>query len=219
MPLLRGERSLEFFNGQIVYRRQTSQGGEQYKFISLGAVAEAFRKAPIDSGWLGANVLRVGSGAHGDFAVYFQPAMRHKLQIERGTKLETLQVYLPSLVFFGIAQTFCIWAIKGNSPESTAQLFHAPLPNVFERGLICWGENTPPRAGAATITQAWTLFITSPFNGHAASGKARNHHSDVRTLLRSLARSRKKFPLNELLPLHETLDERIGRMLGGHDGH
>lgn len=193
--------------------------GYQHKFLSPAQVAAAFRHAPVDTGWLSPGVVRAGSTAQGDFAVLFIPAQKHRLLIEtaRGGKLQQLELFLPPLVFAGHAQNFRVWAIKERDLKPTSALYHAPLPNVFDNGSICWGTNTVPRASAGTICEAWAVFITSPFNGHAASGKAQSHRQDVRTLLRRLSRARTKFPLAELMPRHETLDARFGQMLGGGD--
>jgi PRTRC genetic system protein B len=180
-------------------------------------VTAAFRNAPVDSGWLDLGVVRCGGAAHGDFAVLFISGRRHSLPMEttHSAKLRQQTLYLPSLVFFGIASSFWVWSIKDDLLKPGSQLFHAPLPNVFGNGSICWGTNKPPRAGASTIAQAWTLFASSPFNGHAADNKARSQPRDVRVLLNKVAGSGRKFPLRELLPFGYTVDAIVNELIGG----
>lgn len=216
--MLRGERSLEFFNGQFLLVSRNG-ASENFKFLSPAAVAAAFRNAPSDSGWLPPGVVRCGSSVQGDFAVLFIPARVHQLAIEAGRKgrLATLAVPLPSLVFFGMAKAFHIWAMKETAFNSTARLFRCPTPNVFESGLVCWGNNKPPRAGGATIAKAWDLFITSAFSSHAANEKSRSHREDVRGLLMTL-RGKRKFPLAELVGAGGTAQAIIDRAIGGTHG-
>lgn len=210
---------MEFFNGQFLFCNRAG-AAENYKFLSPSAVTAAFRNAPVDSGWLSDGVVRCGGTGQGDFAVIFIPAQRTKLHIESAReKLQPFSLQLPSLVFFGLGQSFYVWAVKDRTLNTKSQLFRAPLPNVFANNGICWGTNQPPRASSATIVSAWLLFITSPFNGHAANNKSRTQTNDIRPLLRRVARSRRRFPLNELVAAGGTLDANINRLIGGLDGN
>ncbi len=189
--------------------------GEQYKFVSPQAVAAAFRNMPFDSGWLTPGIIRCGSTAQGEFALLFIPAGVHKMEVEssRSKRVQTLRVPLPGLLFFGYGKQFMVWAVKDAAPAPKSELFHAPLPNVFENGSICWGSNKPPRPNASTIRVAFDLFISSPFSSHAANGKTRSNRSDVRPLLRRLNHAA-KFPAGELLrsgTLQATLDRMLAK--------
>jgi PRTRC genetic system protein B len=211
--LVKGSRSLEFFNGQLVLCSRNG-AGEQFKFMSPQAVAAAFRNMPFDSGWLSPGVVRCGSTSQGDFALLFIPASVHKIEVEgsRSSRVQSLRVPLPAFLFYGHGKEFRLWATNDLAPAPTSPIFHAPLPNVFENGGICWGDNKPPRPNASTIRAAFDLFISSPFSSHAANGKSRSHQSDVRPLLRSL-HGKKTFPGGELLPLHQSA-QFIDRLFG-----
>lgn len=211
---------MRFFNGQYLWETRDAAGAVTRKFLAPAQVAEAFRSAPLDSGWLPPGVVRAGGGARGEFACLFVPARRHRLPVERagGRGVQTLDIWLPSFVFLGLAGSYRVWAVKTAALDPAAPLFHAPLPNVFGHGGVCWGTAAPPRASARTITTAWEIFAASTFNGHAASGKTRTHAGDVREVLRALARSKKRFPLGELIPFRDrdnTLDAVVGDIIGG----
>lgn len=213
-PSIRGTHSLEFFDGQILFRSTSTNGsGEKLKFLNPAAVAAAFQRAPIDSGWLPLGVIRCGHTALGDFAVLSVAAQKTRVEIEGRTR--ALEVHLPAFVFLGIGPAFYVWATVEKEVTPQARLYVAPLPNVFSDGRICWGQNKPPRASAATIADTWKLFITSPFSDHAANNKARGYDRDVRPLLVSLARAKKKFPARLLLPHREKLDHVVSRIIGG----
>jgi hypothetical protein len=213
-----------FFNGQPVWHTRTESGRDRYKFVSMAAVIQAFRNAPVDSGYLPPGVVRCGASAKGDFALLFIPARRHRLNVEaaRGSSLKQVDLWLPAFAFFGIGSSYRVWAVKGDSLEPRGALYQAPLPNVFGDGAICWGQNTPPKAGGTVIAEAWRIFIESPFNGHAASDKSRSHKGDVRVLLRQVAKSGKRFPLSELVSAGGystgTLDRTVNRLIGGEGG-
>lgn len=210
---IRGTHSLEFFNGQILFR-STNGNGEKIKFLNPAAVAAAFQKAPIDSGWLPPGVVRCGHSARGDFAVLYVPAQRTRIEIE--ARKRALDVHLPAFVFFGIGPSFYVWTTTQATLTPHAELYTAPLPNVFGDGRICWGNNRPPRASATSIAETWSLFITSPFSDHAANQKARTYERDVRPLLVNLARTKKPFPARLLFPRRETLDHAVTQIIGGH---
>ena len=74
-------------------------------------------------------------------------------------------------------------------------LYHAPLPNVYNDGKLCFGTNTPPdlnrgeevgKSTAQLLQEAWEMFIGSPFNGHLAQDKSKTHPTDVREQLVAL---------------------------------
>jgi E2/UBC family protein D len=211
-PPIRGLHSLEFFDGQILFRSRNG-AGEQFKFLNPAAVAAAFKKAPIDSGWLPPGVVRCGHTPIGDFAVLYVPARLTRIEIE-GRK-RPLDLHLPAFVFLGIGRSFYVWTTVGRELNPKERIHVAPLPNVFGDGRICWGANKPPRASAATIGQTWNLFITSPFSDHANNDKARGYETDVRPLLVSLARSRRKFPERILIARRESFDHAITQIIGG----
>lgn len=208
-----------FFPGQLVWHTRT-KCGDQYKFVSRAAVLQALQAGALDSGWLAPGVVRAGSTARGGFALMIVPTGRQTIPVERskGVGVEDLTVHLPALAFLGHGKRYYVWALKSAGKPSGAQVYRAPLPNVFDDGDICWGSNTPPPTTGTAVAEAWRLFLSAPFNGHAASGKVRGESGDVRGLLRELARTRAKFPAAALLPFRDhdnTLDAVVADVLGG----
>jgi PRTRC genetic system protein B len=208
-----------FFPGQLVWHSRTKRG-DQYKFVSRAAVLQALQAGAVDSGWLAPGVVRAGQTARGGFALMIAPSGRLTIPVERskGSGVEDLALHLPALAFLGHGKRYYVWALKSTAKPAGAQVYRAPLPNVFDDGGICWGTNTPPPASGTTLPEAWRLFLSAPFNGHAASGKVRGERGDVRSLLRELARTRAKFPPDVLLPFRDydnTLDAVVNAIIGG----
>lgn len=210
-PFAEEQAALVFVGSQFLFRWRQGDA-VQSKFISPASVRAAFSAEPIDTGWLPPNIRRWGTGASGDWAVLAIPPMRHALLFEHITQdipTMTLDVPLPALVFMRIGSAGYIWALKDEfAPD--AVLYHAPLPNVNHSGAICFGGN---RLEGCTLSQAWQLFLDSPFTSHQTNGKSRRQPDDVRLLLASLHKKR-RYPLRDLAPLQPrtTVDQAVAAL-------
>lgn len=174
---------------------------EHYKCLSPSALRIAFSHEPIDSGWIGEGVVRWGTRAEGEWAVKFIPPARTLLDCD---ELGQIEIPLPGMVFVGSGHTYWLWAVKTKVFDPNAQLFHAPLPNVYTpSGRVCWGNNQPSAVSARSINQAWNLFISSPFNSHLCNGKSKHHTNNVRIQLLALHQKPKNctYPLTDLVPV------------------
>lgn len=184
--------ALEFRDGQAVFRMVSEAGTVIEKLVSFEAIREAATNIAVDSGWLGPEVVRWGNGRLGEWVIAFIPPGRHTLELTVGTPGESEQVVkvmapLPGIVMFGAAVKYWVWAQKGERCDPQGELYRCPLPNVMQDGLICWGPFKPPQASPRSIMRAWEIFAGSTFTNHAANGKSKSHHEDVRVLLRELA--------------------------------
>ena len=209
------EQAALVFVGNQYLLRWKEREAIHTKFISPASVRAAFSAEPIDTGWMPPNVRRWGTGASGDWAVLSIPPMRHSLLFEHITPdipAMTLDVPLPALVFMRIGSAGYIWALKDEF-ASDAVLYHAPLPNVNHSGAICFGGN---HLEGRTLSQAWQLFLDSPFTSHQTNGKSRRQPDDVRLLLASLHKKR-RYPLRDLAPLQPriTVDQAVAALTPG----
>jgi PRTRC genetic system protein B len=190
------DAALLFTRGQyILYRRDGAEVA--CKGVEALTLRTAFVQEPVDSGWLPEGVLRWGSGPAGIFMVKFVPPGKQRIHL--GT--QTIEPPLPALLFAGVNRIYYVWALRGKTCDSSAQLFHAPFPNVYSDGRICFGNNRPPQVGEQTFNEAWQLFLTSPFNADMTSGKSQAEPSDVRRQLIQLAvENAKRYPVQDLKP-------------------
>lgn len=177
-------------------------GTPQCKFLSANEVRAAFASMPFESGWLPPRTLRFGIDKTGaQWLCMFIPPAHHELSImDHDLGESRIVVPLPGFVFTGCGQRYWIWAVKDRDVTAQSQLFHAPLSNVRADGSICFGTNQVPGATGATILQAFSLFLASPFNGHASNQKSRSHPGDVRFFLKDLAAQNvPSFPVEDLV--------------------
>ena len=195
------------------------------KFVSVADVARAFTWDNADTGWLPPGLRRWGRTRRGNFAVLHIPAARYALQLHRlpdavaREEVKTVTVPLPGLVLIGSQRSYRVFAMRDEfAPQ--APLYHAPMPNVYPCGDICFGANTPPVLNDPfAIVAAWKLFVESPFNADLASGKSRSFPDDVRLLLLRLDR-RRTFPFSELMPASysaRNVEEALKSLVSEHD--
>ena len=174
------------------------------KYVSPGALRQAFTAEPIDSGWFPADVRRWGVCAKGTWMLQFhEPAVRRVWMPEGKRQIRTP---MPALVFFGIGSAYYIWAMKGGKFDPKARLWNAPCANVNALGLICWGQNAHPDVATGAIGRMWELFWDAPFSDSHRSGKSVQFKDDASDRLADLAKRKvEKYPEDDMTPLKHRL--------------
>ena len=183
-------------------------GTVESKYISPGAVRQAFAAEPIDSGWIPEGVRRWGVCAKGTWMLrWHKPAVYSAWLPDAEQPVKTP---MPALVFFGIGKAYYIWAMKGDRFDPKGQLYEAPCANVSGLGVICWGSN-PHQDVATGFDHMWRLFWEAPFSG--------SHDGGANARMAELAKRRvKRFPEDQLTRLsnrlfpNTTLDAVVERM-------
>jgi hypothetical protein len=110
-----------------------------------------------------------------------RPAKTKQLVLENVT--------LPGLIFAGCGPNYYLWATDEREFKPSSLCYSAPLPNVYDTGRICWGDNQVQNATPQYADTAWSIFINSPFNSHLANSKSRKHSDDVRKQLLALQKT------------------------------
>jgi hypothetical protein len=196
------EAALLFTRGQYVLYYHS---GEELicKGLAAQTLRAAFVEEPVDSGWLPQGVVRWGSGPAGTFIVKYIPPGKRQFHLSTHHSAEPLLItpMLPALVFAGVQSTYYVWALPTDVCHGQAQLCHAPFPNVYPDGQICFGSNRPPEVCWQTLDEAWQLFVTSPFNADMVQGKSQTFPNDVRRQLVAIASSETShYPQDDLKP-------------------
>jgi hypothetical protein len=202
---------LYFLDGQYLFCYPTQAGGHASKFVTAKDVAAAFARVEEDSGWLPAGVVRCGNSARGRWFAYTAPAQ--KVEIALGD--EHLTVPIPRTVLLVMGDQHYLWALweKYFFPEAAA--YHAPFPNVYPGGKICWGQNTPPAFEVSEARQTWEKFFATPFNQDLAEGKSREHGSAIEMLRRLADGKRRTYPGDDLVEAGGSIGSKIKYVLEG----
>lgn len=169
--------------------------------VSPAALAETLARVPTTSGLLPPNTLGTGR-LHGDaFVVVYVPPQRVTLRMERSR----YSIPLPPLVWAGWRDQYRVWALGASEVPTTERtpLLHAPFPNVYTHGGICWGDSdTRPPAAPGTLLSVLKLFLSgSYFNLHLANGKSRAFPNSVAAQWGALRKAKADaYPLGDLMP-------------------
>jgi len=166
-------------------------------------VAAAFTNVPVSTGLLPEGCLWYRQSGGEQVGVYLPP---QSWTLRAGDTVYH-DVPLPGLVFCGSGVVYRVFAVKHRPVEGNEQLFHAPLPNVFNDGRICPGNVAFPVCTLRTIRAAIDLFfVVSDFNNHLAGKRCVSQPEDVRDLWRALSGAA-AFPEDELLKTDLKLED------------
>lgn len=192
------------------------RNGSQFtnKQVTPSMLRLAFSEEPVDTGWLAPGAVRWGATSYGVYTVgYFPPAV-HTIGVQFAGRNKRLRVPMPALIFAGIRNKYYIWATKGKTFNPKAELYYAPLPNLNEHGLICFGNNSHPDVRAGGFGPSWQMFWESIFTDHHLGGRSRAAVKDVREHLLKLSQAKAKtFPPSALLPMNVRLDAAVDRLI------
>lgn len=174
-------------------------------------------KITFDTGLLDGNTLMVRQDGVKKTVAGYRSPQKTGLFFEGAET--ALRVPLPGLVLIrttaaGRSPHYEVYAVKQRPESLDVPLFHAPLPNVFNSGAICWG--TVPRLSdtalaSASVDNDWTLLLGSAFGDHAVGGKSKREPHDIRKLLIALeAKKARAYPKGDLIPARKTLAQILG---------
>jgi hypothetical protein len=205
---IKPQAAILILENEFLLCAHAQDGTVEQKYVSPGAVRQAFAAEPIDSGWIPEGVRRWGLSSKGAWMLRWHAPTVYSAWIpDQETPVKTP---MPALVFFGIGKAYYIWAMKGETFNPQALLFNAPCANVNNIGLICWGSN-PHEEVTSGFDRMWKLFWEAPFSG--------DHEDGANARMAKMAKRRvKRFPEDQLTPLSHrlfpkpTLDAVVERM-------
>lgn len=173
-------------------------------------------KTVFDTGILAENTLCVRAEGATRTVCEYRPPQKTSLWLEGSD--DPLRVPLPGLVMIrrttgGRSPDYEVWAVTERPANYEAPLYHAPLPNVYSRGAICWG--TVQRVDSAalagnTLIADWQQLLGTRFGNHSVSGKSKQHRGDVRQMYLELeARKARVYPKKDLVEAKQTLGHAL----------
>lgn len=170
------------------------------KFLRPSDVSAAFVHQENDTGWIDQNIVRIGNSTRGAWFIYRRGA--EKVSIHFDGDRRNYIVPIPPTILVGVGNRYYIFSTKddGKPLHDETKIFHAPFPNTYEDGRICWGSNHLPKDESPDAgPKAWDLFFASPFNNHLDTG----HHASKKIGLLELLKQldgRNTFPSKMLVP-------------------
>jgi len=176
--------------------------------VAPGDVATAFSGEMLATGILPDGCLWYRQGSREQIGVYLPPQVWRMQLAPEGI----VRTALPGLVLVGCGADYLLFAVKQRPSDGSERLFHAPVPNVFNKGDICKGNVAFPTCSAGTIREVVRLFFEeSAFNNHLASGKVggeKRYAGDVRELWKDLSEAEAvEFPVELLVRTNLKLED------------
>ena len=202
--------TLNFYSYGILMRKAIGDGLYTEYPVDAGHIAQALAaKVRFDTGLLNEDVLLIRREGVREVIVSYRRPQKTGLWLE-GSE-EPLRVPLPGLILIRTCQAdtpqYQLYAVKRRPKSLTAPLYHAPLPNVFSSGSICWGSVPQAVANGASLSADWERLLGSPFGSHAVGGKSQASRQDIRLLLLKIAAENKRtYPTGDLIAVDKTLD-------------
>lgn len=176
--------------------------------VTVTDVANTFRGlGGTGSGVLPEHVLFWQATDRGARMGLWLPPAARTLRWAVGRRVRRFSVPMPGLVLVGQGVSYSVFAAKERPASEKAPLFHAPLANVNDNGLICAGTVKFTRCTPSTLAAAADLFFESEFNADLSADKV----ASPKTLLNYLLalRGKRRFPLDALKLTGITLGDVI----------
>ena len=208
---------LSFYSYGIMLRKQEGTLVTEYPIDPAQLALALAAKVTFDTGLLGGNTLLVRQDGVKKTIVEYRPPQKTGIFLD-GSEV-ALRVPLPGLVLIRVttedkAPQYGVYAVKRRPENTDIPLFHAPIPNVFGSGGICWG--TVPRVEDTALRSSWLaadfmMLLGSAFGDHAVGGKSRRQPQDIRKLLIELeGKKATRYPTGDLIPVKKTLGQVLG---------
>jgi len=212
---------LAFYSFGVMLHKRDGERVQEYAVDPVQVALALSARITFDTGLLGGNTLLVRQDGMRKLVAEYRPPGKTGLYLD-GSETP-LRVPLPGLVLIRTTSDdrnpqYHLFAVKSRPTALTTPLYHAPLPNVFGSGSICWGTVQRPTDAAlkgASLAEDWMQLLGSRFGDHAVNGKSQSHPRDIREKLIALEASKaRRYPTSDLVPLKRTLADVLG---GSHD--
>ncbi len=208
---------LSFYSFGVMLHKRDGDRVSEHPVDPAQVALALSAKVRFDTGLLSDNTLLVRQEGVKKIVVEYRPPQKTGLYLD-GSET-ALRVPLPGLLLIRVTAEdknpqYGVYAVKKRPIKLDEPLFHAPLPNVFSSGNICWGtvqRVTDTALQSTTLAEDWAVLLGSRFNDHGVGGKSKSHSSDIRQMLITLEkRKARAYPKSDLLPVKKTLAQVLG---------
>lgn len=178
--------------------------------INIESLHSLLGNIPQSTGILPRDVISMGRHDGRDLIIkYVKPKRRDLVVIDMGLTT-ALSIVTPPLVWCGSGSQYRLYALNTTKwPTENTRLYHAPFPNVYPNGTICWGSTGRILvANNTTIDTMLTRFFESMFAAHLDNTRSRSNPGSVISFWETIA-NEKSYPLSDLVPANLRLIELL----------
>lgn len=209
--------SLNFYSFGVTLRKREGDQISEYPIDPAQAAVALAAKVTFNTGLLTGDTVYIHmEGVSKTIVEYRKPQITGLFFDDADV---ALRVPLPGLLMIrktnsDKAASYAVYAVKKRPTTFDTELFHAPLPNVFNSAAVCWGtvqRVSDEALSGASLTEDFAMLLGSSFGNHAVSGKSRTHKDDIRQKLIELeAKKARRYPTSDLISTRKTLVQAIG---------
>lgn len=207
---------LDIYRESVILTKRTTTGFSSYAVDPARIGQLMVAKTALSTGLLGPNTLWYGMVGSAQIVCEMRPAQITGIWLEG--REDALRVPLPPMLMIrrvrGNQADYAIFAVKERPMDDQAELFEPPLPNIYSRNAVCWGnvrKVSPEALAANELSADWRMFLGSPFGGHSVNQKSKAHKEDVRKQLTALEGAT-EYPLDDLMNTGMKFKRAIERM-------
>ena len=209
--------SLDFYSYGVMLRKCEGDAITEYPVDPAQVAVALATKVSFDTGLLSGDTLLIRTEGVKKTVVEYRKGQKTGVYLE-GSEI-ALRVPLPPLVMIRTTTedrhpNYSVYAVRRKPKSLDVELFHAPLPNVFNSASICWGtvqRVSDTALSGVSLAEDWHQLLGSPFGDHACSGKSKSHRSDIRKKLIELEQQgARRYPTSDLISAKKTLAQVLG---------
>ena len=208
---------LSFFSFGVMLRKQAGDQISEYPVDPAQVALALAAKVRFDTGLLPNSTLLIRHEGVKKTVVEYRAPQMTGLYLD-GSET-ALRIPLPGLIFIRATTEdknpqYQVYAVKKRPVALDEALYHAPLPNVFNTGTICWGSVSLVSEDAlrgTSLAEDWRVLLGSRFGDHAVQGKSKAQMRDIRQQWIALEqRKARVYPKSDLIPVKRTLAQALG---------
>jgi hypothetical protein len=209
--------SLNFYSFGVTLRKREGEQISEYPIDPAQAAVALAARVMFDTGLLTGDTVYIHMEGVSKTVVEYRKPQRTGLFLDDADV--ALRVPLPGLLMIrktsgDRAASYAVYAVKKRPDALDIELFHAPLPNVFNSAAVCWGtvqRVSDEALSGASLAEDFAMLLGSSFGNHAVSGKSKSHRDDIRQKLIELeAKKARRYPTSDLIPARKTLAQALG---------
>ncbi len=159
------------------------------------------------TGLIPENVLYTQTGCNG-YVIWYTSSQRRNLYFTKDLGIPDGLYPIPPLLWMATREKLTLYAVRNVArPTISTPLFHAPFFNIHADSGVCMGTvdiEINPYADLEEFIGTWQQYFFNSKFSHLLSDRS-PVKSNIVQLYHNLVASRKKYPLQELLPTGKKL--------------
>lgn len=178
--------------------------------VNIESLHALLGNIPQSTGILPRDVISMGRYDGHDLIIKYVKPKRRNLVVTDAGVTTTRSIVTPPLVWSGSGTRYRLYALNTTRwPTEHTRLYHAPFPNVYPNGTICWGTTGSALvANNTTIDTMLARFFESMFASHLDNLRSRANPGSVLSFWETIT-NEKSYPLGDLVPANLRLIELL----------